>query len=99
MSARNSKGLMVGFPMKTDPQSIAGRFCASRDWDCRGCVLLAFPSWRLRGPVRLGEQIYRQQCASCHGSRGEGTDDHYPRPLVGERSVAGLVAADRQDDA
>ena len=43
------------------------------------------------GPVRSGEQIYRQQCASCHGSSGEGTDDHYPLPLVGERSVAGLA--------
>jgi hypothetical protein len=39
---------------------------------------------------RTGEQIYRQMCASCHGASGEGTDDHYPRPLIGERSVPGL---------
>jgi hypothetical protein len=43
------------------------------------------------GPIRTGEQIYRQQCASCHGATGEGTDDHYPRALIGERSVAGLA--------
>ena len=30
-------------------------------------------------------------CASCHGTSGEGTDDHYPRPLIGERSVASLA--------
>ncbi len=40
---------------------------------------------------RTGEQIYRQMCASCHGASGEGTDDHYPRPLIGERSVASLA--------
>ncbi len=41
--------------------------------------------------ARTGEQIYRQMCASCHGAAGEGTDDHYPRPLIGERSVASLA--------
>ncbi len=41
------------------------------------------------GP-RTGEQIYRQMCASCHGASGEGTDDHYPRPLIGERSLPSL---------
>jgi hypothetical protein len=40
---------------------------------------------------RTGEQIYRQMCASCHGASGEGTDDHYPRPLIGERSMPSLV--------
>jgi mono/diheme cytochrome c family protein len=43
-----------------------------------------------KGQSRTGEQIYRQMCASCHGASGEGTDDHYPRPLIGERSVASL---------
>ncbi len=42
-------------------------------------------------PARTGEQIFRQQCATCHGAAGEGTDDHYPLPLVGERSVASLA--------
>ncbi len=42
------------------------------------------------GPDRTGEQTYRQKCASCHGAAGEGTDDEYPRALVGDRSVAAL---------
>ncbi len=42
-------------------------------------------------PDQKGEQIYRQMCASCHGAAGEGTDDHYPQPLIGERSVDGLA--------
>jgi mono/diheme cytochrome c family protein len=33
-----------------------------------------------------GEAIYRDQCASCHGDRGEGTDD-YKHALVGDRSI------------
>ncbi len=37
-----------------------------------------------------GEQIYRQQCASCHGKAGEGSDD-YPHPLIGDKSVEQLV--------
>jgi len=43
------------------------------------------------GPARTGEQIYRQQCAACHGNSGEGTDDHYPAWLVGDRTVPGLA--------
>src|SRR5262249_22775444 len=42
-------------------------------------------------PDPTGERIYQQKCASCHGASGEGTDDHYPKPLVGERSVEGLA--------
>src|SRR5262249_12952223 len=43
------------------------------------------------GPGLTGEQIYRQKCASCHGASGEGSDEHYPRPLFGERPVASLA--------
>jgi cytochrome c len=39
---------------------------------------------------RSGEQIYRQQCAACHGAKGEGSDEH-KRPLMGDRSVAQLA--------
>jgi hypothetical protein len=54
------------------------------------------------GPGPTGEQIYRQKCASCHGPSGEGTDDHYPRPLIGERpvgSLARLIAKTMPEDA
>lgn len=38
-----------------------------------------------------GEQIYKDQCARCHGKSGEGTDDNYPDPLEGDKSVAQLT--------
>ena len=37
-----------------------------------------------------GEEIYKAQCASCHGAKGEGISDKYPHPLEGERSIAQL---------
>ena len=60
------------------------------------------PALIAAGPARTGEQIFRQQCASCHGAAGEGTDDHYPLPLVGERSVESLsrlIAKTMPEDA
>ena len=41
--------------------------------------------------ARTGEQVFQQRCASCHGSRGEGTDKKYPHRLVGSRSVPQLA--------
>ncbi|HEX6986951.1 MAG TPA: PA14 domain-containing protein, partial [Planctomycetaceae bacterium] len=38
-----------------------------------------------------GEQIYREQCAVCHGEKGEGTEDSYPNPLAGDRPLAELA--------
>jgi cytochrome c553 len=38
-----------------------------------------------------GEQVYSDQCARCHGKAGEGTNDNYPDPLVGDKSVAQLT--------
>jgi hypothetical protein len=40
--------------------------------------------------AETGEQIYRQRCAVCHGSKGEGTEEH-SRPLMGDRSIAQLT--------
>lgn len=37
-----------------------------------------------------GQQIFRQQCASCHGVNGQGTKQ-YARPLTGSRSVKELT--------
>jgi mono/diheme cytochrome c family protein len=36
--------------------------------------------------MRLGEKIYRDRCASCHGDRGQGVPKIYP-PLAGNRAV------------
>jgi cytochrome c553 len=54
-------------------------------------TLVLVPGMAVAAPGRTGEQTYKLQCASCHGAAGEGTDDHYPRALVGERPVAALA--------
>jgi mono/diheme cytochrome c family protein len=38
-----------------------------------------------------GEQLYRRQCAKCHGAAGEGVKNEYDKPLLGDRSVAELA--------
>lgn len=38
-----------------------------------------------------GEQIYRQQCAKCHGAAGDGVLDQYAKPLVGDRPLDDLT--------
>jgi hypothetical protein len=45
---------------------------------------------RADGPARTGEQIYKAQCASCHGASGEGSKE-YQRALLGDRSPAQLA--------
>lgn len=39
--------------------------------------------------LQKGELLYAQQCARCHGAKGEGTSD-YPDPLIGDRSILEL---------
>ena len=38
-----------------------------------------------------GAVIFREQCADCHGARGEGVADSYAKPLTGDRSLAELT--------
>ena len=38
-----------------------------------------------------GAEIYRMQCAQCHGANGEGVDGEYDKPLYGDRSVDRLA--------
>src|SRR5688572_30312694 len=40
---------------------------------------------------RTGEQIYRADCARCHGVKGEGVADKHDEPLYGDRSVEALA--------
>jgi cytochrome c553 len=54
-----------------------------------GLVLLSCGS-SIAADGRSGEQIYRQQCARCHGAKGEGSDE-YSLPLVGDRTLAQLT--------
>lgn len=57
---------------------------------------LAVPPLAAAVPASAGEEpagarIYRERCASCHGANGEGTEDEYPQPLAGDRSVGQLA--------
>jgi cytochrome c553 len=66
-----------------------------------GLALLLLAGRAVAAEGRSGEQIYRQQCASCHGASGEGTDET-PQPLMGDRSLeqlAGLIARTMPKDA
>ncbi len=38
-----------------------------------------------------GKKIYFKQCASCHGSKGEGVKDRYDDPLIGDLSKNDLA--------
>lgn len=38
-----------------------------------------------------GQQIYSQQCASCHGDNGGGNEDHYDEVLTGDLNVEDLA--------
>jgi hypothetical protein len=48
--------------------------------------------WAAAGDQRTGEQIFRRQCAACHGIVGEGTPDEFPEPLTGDKNVPELTA-------
>jgi len=48
------------------------------------------PVWAEGLEDHPGAPIYRQHCASCHGAKGEGSQE-YPHPLVGDRSVLQLA--------
>lgn len=39
----------------------------------------------------VGAEVYSRQCAKCHGAKGEGNDDSYPHPLIGDRSLQELT--------
>ena len=58
-----------------------------------GTITTAFCLASLPSPAaadRTGEEIYKQDCLSCHGKQGEGSKD-YGHPLVGDRSVDQLA--------
>jgi hypothetical protein len=55
------------------------------------CALGTSSSTSYAADALTGEQIYRDQCARCHGKTGEGVADGYPDPLAGDKSVAELT--------
>ncbi len=38
-----------------------------------------------------GEAIYREACVQCHGKEGEGVEEFYPDPLVGDATIGELA--------
>src|SRR5258708_2298655 len=56
-----------------------------------GSMLAMLAPLPARADGITGEQVYRMKCASCHGAKGEGTNDNYPQQLEGDRSVAQLA--------
>lgn len=55
-----------------------------------GIAFVLISGKTIAAEARTGEQVYRQQCASCHGAKGEGSDE-YKRPLMGDRSMVQLA--------
>ena len=42
--------------------------------------------------MQRGGRIYANQCASCHGDKGEGVEAAYESPLAGDRSIPQLAS-------
>lgn len=74
--------------MNMSPHHSTNRFLAMTRTTFGVFLCVASPGWADTTPS--GEAIYRQQCASCHGTQGEGTAD-VPDPLVGDRPVDQLI--------
>src|SRR5579872_1777538 len=93
--------LAPGLPLNTDTD-ILGKFLrvdqfagrsVERFWPLRliaGIGLTLFVAVGYGGDRPLGRELYERQCALCHGFEGEGSAEHFPRPLTGERSVTQL---------
>ena len=58
-----------------------------------GCLLASALVWGIASPVaaQSGEEIFREQCAVCHGEQGQGVELLYEKPLIGDRSVPELT--------
>ena len=54
-------------------------------------VVVLLTATALFAADQTGGQIFRDQCARCHGKSGEGTEDNYPDPLAGDKTVAQLT--------
>jgi hypothetical protein len=62
-------------------------------WSMSTCLAIALLTDTVSAAEpRSGQQIYKQQCAWCHGTSGEGKAKHYEKPLTGSRSVVQLAA-------
>lgn len=49
------------------------------------------PDEQVAALLKRGKAIYALQCAECHGDKGQGVKDVYPKPLIGDDSLASLT--------
>lgn len=49
------------------------------------------PADEVAALLKRGQAIYALQCAECHGQKGQGVKDIYPKPLIGDDSLAALT--------
>lgn len=76
------------------PQATA-LICSSLQvlWAMSVCTLMACIVAAQDPPPSFdaGQAIYREQCLSCHGERGQGSTEHYDAPLHGDLSTNELA--------
>ena len=46
---------------------------------------------QLAALLKRGKAVYALQCAECHGDKGQGVKDVYPKPLIGDESLSSLT--------
>ncbi|MGH7134913.1 MAG: PA14 domain-containing protein, partial [Pirellulales bacterium] len=54
-------------------------------------VIVATAPPAVADDAKTGEQIYQESCVRCHGPHGEGVNDEYAKPLVGDRPLDDLT--------
>jgi hypothetical protein len=63
----------------------------SKEFALIGCLLLSGHGLSGAQPQQAGSQIFRQQCAKCHGRKGEGVKGKYEDALHGDWSIEKLT--------
>lgn len=77
-------------------QNQTARVASTRNTPCwMKCVQVAVAALITNGLAAAelldAKQLYEKRCAQCHGKQGEGTAEHFPRSLTGDRSLAQLI--------
>lgn len=56
-----------------------------------GLILMGAAPGRGDDQLKVGERVYQDQCASCHGEAGQGVKAEFDEPLIGDKSLPSLV--------
>ena len=54
-------------------------------------TLFGIPSAWCNPEIETGEKLFAQHCAECHGAKGEGVEDEFSKPLVGDWPLKKLI--------